>query len=77
MLLSIDLICKSCGKEMNISVLMDENGVVNHLQNVCSCGHQINSQDEERLYHLVDTFATFNLRNEFGKIIQLSLFPHR
>lgn len=73
MLIEINFVCKNCGKEMVVDASIDENGAIRILQDACFCGHKISEQDKERIYHFSDTIFTFNQRNQFGKVVNVSL----
>lgn len=76
MILTLDVICKVCGSENKISVMMDPRDHLSCRDSRCSCGNYIAEQERERLYHLVDTFQTFNERSRYGKIIRFAIFPY-
>ncbi len=58
--------CKQCGAELRIFLSTDD--YVDSIRRIARCPHchyQIDSGAAERLYHLLDTFATTDARNDF------------
>lgn len=66
--------CRSCGREYHLIFDLDEKPKADRFVQCPNCQNTLSDVDCERLYHAMDTLATFSNRNQLGNLKRVTIY---